>query len=82
VITTLCIQIFNNWIKLTILQEVVIQQFGGLLKNLANASTTMEMAWVLAQEEINRAGEELFGTFSTVTINFWEHIQADFFHKC
>jgi hypothetical protein len=33
VITTLCIQIFKNWIKLTILQEVVIQQFGGLLKN-------------------------------------------------
>jgi hypothetical protein len=82
VITTLCIQIFNNWIKLTILQEVVIQQFGGLLKNLANVSTTMEMAWILVQEEINRAGQELFGTGSTVTINLWDNIQADFFHKC
>jgi hypothetical protein len=33
VITTLCIQIFKYWIKLTILQEMFIQQFGGLLKN-------------------------------------------------
>lgn len=63
-------QIFSNWTITITLQEMVILLFGGLPKNLVNASTIMEMAWTLALEEINKVGEEQFGTGSTITIHF------------
>ena len=43
-ILILCIQIFNNLIKLTILYEMVTQQFDGLFNNLVNALIIMEIA--------------------------------------
>ena len=76
-ILILCIQIFDNWIKLTILYEMVTQQFDGLFNNLVNALIIMEIAWVAVQEEINRAMGVLYGTGSTASINFLDNILND-----